>query len=154
HISDFTGGTLNDQDSITVTAAVTDGAGNNASATNSPSFLLDNNADVGTAQTQTAASDHRDRANATLSLADIDSDVASGTITVAHQHCQSATYPPTSTLIPYTTLFRSHISDFTGGTLNDQDSITVTAAVTDGAGNNASATNSPSFLLDNNADVG
>src|SRR5207253_2726082 len=81
---------LSDQDTITVATSVTDVAGNTASASGT-SFVLDNNADTGTVLSLTDTTGRVKTANVSVSLSGIDSDIASGSITLSDQHGHTAT---------------------------------------------------------------
>src|SRR5205085_167379 len=154
YISDITGDTITTHDTTTLTTPPTPTPSPYTTLFRSPSFLLDNNADVGTDLTLTASSGHVKSANATISLRSEERRVGKESRTLGEQHGHSDTYTLSGTDISSGHTGTLHISDFTGGTLNDQDSITVTYAVTLCAGFSPSASRSPSFLLDNNADVG
>src|SRR5207244_2786793 len=95
HAGDFTNfSSLNHADnSITVSASVTDNAGNNASPSNT-SFILDTTADAGAPLTLSAANPVGG-ANAgavTVTLSGIDSDITSGTVTLSDGNGHTATH--------------------------------------------------------------
>src|SRR5262249_61222939 len=70
---------------------------------------------------------------------------------VTHSLLPTLTPPPSSGLFPYTTLFRSTGGDGFAALNHTDSSITVSASVTDDAGNTASPTNK-NFSLDTTAD--
>ncbi|WP_143202120.1 hypothetical protein, partial [Bradyrhizobium sp. NAS96.2] len=136
---------------------MTDDAGNTATSSNSPSFTLDTTADAGAALTLSAfdATGGVSSSNVSVSLTGIDSDIASGTITLTDGDGHTATYNLTAADIAagHVTVGSGAFAGFAG--LDHIDSpITVTAAVTDDAGNTATSSNSPSFTLDTTADAG
>ncbi len=153
---DFSGfGTLNHADSlITVSATVTDNAGNSATPSNA-NFMLDTTADADNNLVLSAfnAAGGVNAAAVSITLAGLDSDIVSGTITLSDGNGHTATHTLTAAEIAAGTV-TLQAGDFSGfGTLNHADSlITVSATVTDNAGNQAAPSNA-SFTLDTTADA-
>ncbi len=162
----FTGGdgfaALNHTDSlITVSASVTDDAGNTTGPSNT-SFTLDTTADVAPALLLSAANPAggATAAEVSITLSGIDPDIASGTITLSDGAGNTATHtltPAEIAAIATTGSVTLGLGAFTGGdgfaALNHTDSlITVSASVTDDAGNTTGPSNT-SFTLDTTADV-
>ena len=150
HAADFTGfGALDHADAlITVSASLTDDAGNLATPTNA-SFTLDTTADtdanLALSAFDTAGGVQQSQVSVTLS--GIDTDIASGTVTLS-DGIHNATHTLTAGEIATGTV-TLHAADFTGfGTLNHSDNlITVSASVTDDAGN-AAVPGNTNFTLD------
>ena len=153
---DFSGfGTLNHADSlITVSATVTDNAGNPATPA-SDSFVLDTTADADNNLVLSAfnAAGGVNAAAVSITLAGLDGDIVSGTITLSDGDGHTATHTLTAAEIAAGTV-TLQAGDFSGfGTLNHADSlITVSATVTDNAGNTAAPSNA-NFTLDTTADA-
>src|SRR5262245_24804941 len=156
HASDFSNfSTLDHTDSlITVSAALTDDAGNPAAPGNA-SFTLDTTADVAPALALSAANPPggAEARAVGITLSGRDGDIASGTATLNDGNGHTATHTLTAAEIAAGTV-ALHASDFSNfSTLDHTDSlITVSAALTDDAGNPAAPGNA-SFTLDTTADV-
>ena len=137
-----------DDGTLAVQAAVTDAAGNTATA--GDSFTLDTSADLGDAFTVSVAADDQvtnlaESTDVSLSLAGIDGDAASVSVEISDG---------TNTVNADAT------NDGSGWVVADQDlsgladgALTVSATVTDQAGNSALAV-SASLTLDTSADLG
>src|SRR6266404_6056685 len=138
---------------ITVSASVTDDAGNTAAPTNA-SFTLDTTADASPllALSAATATGGVNAAAVSITLSGIDSDFASGTITLS-DGSNTATHTLTTAEITAgsVTLGSGTFTNFAN--LNHADNtITVSASVTDDAGNTAAPSNA-SFKLDTTADA-
>jgi large repetitive protein len=135
-----------------LTAKQTDIAGNTSTASAPLNVIIDTTADAGAALALSAASAtggvNADAVSITLS--GIDSDIGSGTITLS-DGSHTATHTLTAAEIAAGTVILGAAA-FTGfATLNHTDStITVSASLTDDAGNSAAPTNA-SFKLDTTA---
>ena len=154
--TDSSGWVVADQDlsglndgALTVSATVTDAAGNSAPAV-SASLTLDTSADLGDAFTVSVAADDQvtnlaESTDVSLSLSGIDSDAASVSVEITDGA---------------NTVNADATNDGSGWVVADQDlssladgALTVSATVTDAAGNSAPAV-SASLTLDTSADLG
>ena len=136
-----------DDGSFVVNATVTDNVGNSASASNS--FTLDTSADLDELFTVSVAADDAvtnaaESTNVSLSLSGIDADASSVSVAITDGE---------------TTVTADATNDGSGWVVADQDlsgladgTLTVTASVTDAAGNSADAV-SDSLTLDTTADA-
>src|SRR5205085_11942855 len=118
YISDITGDTITTHDTTTLTTPPTPTPSPYTTLFRSPSFLLDNNADVGTDLTLTASSGHVKSANATISLGAEDHKAESGSQSNVEWHLHIATDTLSVTDISSGHTGTLHNSDFTRCSLN------------------------------------